>query len=150
MNETKPKRKIFKLFILLLSYVILAAIVWKVATKQPIDPVKLQEAAQKELTTIVDNVRKIMILPNEEIPQVAIIQDVEALKKTQDFFVDAENGDKILVYAQARKAIIYREKTNQIVNVALNIGPVTDESNATPVQNTPAPQATSTATTTRN
>lgn len=134
--ETKPKtkRKFTKLILLIISYVILALIVWKVATKQTTDPVKLQEQAQKELTAIVDSVGKIMVLPKDETPQVAIIQDVEALKKTQDFFNEAQNGDKILVYAKARKAIIYREETNQIVNVALNIGPVTDETNSAPVQ----------------
>lgn len=132
--ETKPKRKLLKLILLVISYVILGLIVWKVATKQSTDPVKLQEQAQKELAAIVASVGKIMVLPKEEDPQVAIIQDVEALKKTQDFFTDAENGDKILVYAKARKAIIYREKTNQIVNVALNIGPVTDDTNSAPVK----------------
>lgn len=153
-NKPKAKKKFTKLILLLISYLILAIIVWKVATKQTTDPVKLQEQAQKELTAIVEAVGKIMILPKEETPQVAIIQDVDALKKSQDFFTDAQNGDKILVYAKARKAIIYREETNQIVNVALNIGPVTDESNSTPVKEEEKPavkatttKATSTATT---
>lgn len=155
--ETKPKskRKLTKLILLLISYVILGFIVWKVATKQTTDPVKLQEQAQKELTSIVESVGKIMVLPQDETPQVAIIQDVEALKKSQDFFVEAQNGDKILVYAKARKAIIYREETNQIVNVALNIGPVTDETNSSPVQNeapaqAPTQSASSTSTSTSN
>ena len=148
-TKTKPKRKLLKLILLLASYVLLGFIVWKVAMKQSGDPVKIQEQAQKELITIVDSVKKIMVLPKDEVPQVAIIQDVDALKKTQDFFIDAQNGDKILVYAQARKAIIYRETTNQIVNVALNIGPVTDETNSRPVSDKPvAPVATSTATST--
>lgn len=149
--ETKPKtkRKLTKLILLIISYVILGLIVWKVATKQTTDPVKLQEQAQKELTAIVESVSKIMVLPKDETPQVAIIQDVDALKKTQDFFNDAQNGDKILVYAKARKAIIYREETNQIVNVALNIGPVTDETNSAPVQQQqPAAATTTRATTT--
>lgn len=145
-NKPKAKKKFTKLILLLISYLILAVIVWKVATRQTTDPVKLQEQAQKELTAIVDSVGKIMVLPKDETPQVAIIQDVDALKKSQDFFTDAQNGDKILVYAKARKAIIYREETNQIVNVALNIGPVTDETNTTPVKEEEKAAVTSTTT----
>lgn len=147
-SKLESKKTLTKLILLIISYVILGAIVWKLATRQTTDPVKLQEQAQKELTAIVESVSKIMLLPSDETPQVAIIQDVDALKKTQDFFTDAENGDKILVYGKARKAIIYREKTNQIINVALNIGPVTDEKNTTPVKETVVEKATTTKATT--
>ncbi|MES2985507.1 MAG: hypothetical protein V4686_00070 [Patescibacteria group bacterium] len=142
-NKPKAKKTFTKLILLLISYVIIGFIVWKLATKQVGDPVKLQEQAQKELTTIVENVGKIMIIPSDETPQVAIIQDVDSLKKAQDFFKDAQNGDKILVYTKARKAIIYRDTTNQIVNVALNIGPVTDETNSAPIQQQPTSTTTS-------
>ncbi|MES2985982.1 MAG: hypothetical protein V4686_02560 [Patescibacteria group bacterium] len=144
-NQTKPNRKFLKFILLLISYALVALLVWKVTTKRLVDPVVLQEQAAKELTTLVEKVGKIMVLPAEA-PQAAIIQDVDSLKKTQSFFIDAQNGDKILVFVQARKAVIYREETNQIVNVALNIGPVTDQSNSRPLEQ--PTNSTTTATTT--
>ncbi|MES2623183.1 MAG: hypothetical protein V4576_02115 [Patescibacteria group bacterium] len=127
-------RNWLKLILLVLSYVVLALIVWQV-TKSHANPATMSaEQAQKELTATVKKVDKLMVLPSDETPQVAIIQDVEALKKSQEFFADAQNGDKILVYTKARKAIIYRDSTNKIVNVILNIGPVTDDTNTTPVE----------------
>ena len=118
----KKQKKITKTIILLLSYVIVAVVVWKLSTNMQATPEYQQEQAQKQITMIVEKVGKLIVLPADEVPQVAVIQDVDALKKSQDFFVDAQNGDKILVYVKARKAIIYREDTNKVVNIALNIG----------------------------
>lgn len=121
-STPKKQKKITKTIILLLSYVIVAVVVWKLSTNMQATPEYQQEQAQKQITMIVEKVGKLIVLPADEVPQVAVIQDVDALKKSQDFFVDAQNGDKILVYVKARKAIIYREDTNKVVNIALNIG----------------------------
>lgn len=61
-------------------------------------------------------VGKIMILPKET-PTVANISDISKLKD-RVFFANAENGDKVLIYKEAKKAIIYRPSTKQIVEVA--------------------------------
>ena len=157
MNETfepktkqkmpiKQSRKFTKIILLLISYVIVALIVWKVTIRMQNSPAYQQQQAQKQLDSIVKKVGQLVVLPQSETPQVAVIQDADALKKSQDFFMDAQNGDKILVYTQAHKAIIYRESTNKIVNIALNVG--TDNTAATQKARAapePAPEATSTA-----
>lgn len=68
------------------------------------------------------------ILLPQGTPVVATIQDVEQLAQEQDFFAQAQNGDYLIIYAESRKAIIYREEADLLVNV----GPTTlsDESTA--------------------
>jgi hypothetical protein len=121
-NKIKPKRKFIKLILLIISYAVVAGVVWIYSSKMQQSPTYQQEQAQKQVKTLVEKVGKLVVLPESETPQVAVIQDVDSLKKTQEFFIDAQNGDRILVYPKARKAFIYRESSNKIINVALNIG----------------------------
>ncbi len=79
-------------------------------------------AAQKEVTELVAKVSKLVVLPADETPTVATVSDTEALKD-QAFFKNAKQGDKVLIYAQAKKAILYSVELNKILEVApLNIG----------------------------
>ncbi len=65
-----------------------------------------------------------MILPNGETPTIATVSDPEALKD-QVFFVDAQKGDKVLIYSNAKKAILYRPGDDKIITIApLNTGGV--------------------------
>ncbi len=80
-----------------------------------------QAVAQREVTDLVMKVSKLLVLPAEEIPTVATVSDPEALKD-QVFFVNAKKGDKVLIYAQAKKAILYSVALDKIIEVApLNI-----------------------------
>jgi predicted PurR-regulated permease PerM len=63
-----------------------------------------------------DKVSKIMQLPDET-PTIAEVktEDLDKLK-TQEFFRDIKNGDKILIFSKSQKAVIYREDENRIIN----------------------------------
>jgi hypothetical protein len=74
-------------------------------------------------TDILTRLSAVMILPEGEKPSISTVTDAEGLKNGATFYRDAENGDKILVYAQSGKIIIYREADDLIVNV----GPIIDE-----------------------
>ncbi len=73
--------------------------------KMKIPPTQAQEEA--DIATIVPYVSKYMVLPDEK-PTIATVVDKEKLNKSQPFFKDAENGDKILVFQNARKVLLYR------------------------------------------
>ncbi|MBI5357887.1 hypothetical protein HZB74_03515 [Candidatus Saccharibacteria bacterium] len=61
-------------------------------------------------------------VPQGEEPTIATVQDVSKLQN-QAFFKNAQNGDKVLIYSQAKKAILYRPSTDKIIEVGpVNIG----------------------------
>lgn len=72
----------------------------------------LEETSNQE---IIDKVGKLIELPNET-PTIAAISDKSKLQN-QPFFANAENGDKVLMYSNAQKAILYRETINKIIEV---------------------------------
>ena len=82
------------------------------------------EAAKIESKELMVKVGKLMMLPNEE-AQVLTVADVETLKKTQSFFIDGKDNDKLLLFQIAKKAVLYRPSTNVVVNVA----PIMDSPN---------------------
>lgn len=82
-----------------------------------------QKTAQKEAQTLVAKVGKLIVLPEGEEPTVATVTDPNLLKD-QPFFANAKKGDKVLIYTNARKAILYDPENNKIVEVApVSIGP---------------------------
>lgn len=94
------------------------------------DPTVIQKAAQAEVKQLLDQIGKLIDLPQKESPTVATVIDSQKLK-SQPFFAKAKNGDKIIIYTEAKKAIIYRPSTNKIVDVA----PVTiGENQKTPLK----------------
>ena len=94
-----------------------------------------QAQAQKETVEVMEKVSKLMVLPVGETPTLATVSDPEALKD-QVFFAQAQKGDKVLIYSQAKKAILYSVVLNKIIDVApLNIGtqkPTSTNTDTTP------------------
>lgn len=76
-----------------------------------------QKAAQEETKELVTKVSKLIVLPEGEEPTVATVTDPDKLKD-QPFFANAKVGDKVLIYSNARKAILYDPISNRIVEVA--------------------------------
>lgn len=76
-----------------------------------------QLVSQEEVKKVTKSLSVLMALPKDETPELATIADVSKLQK-EPFFQKAKNGDKILIYLKARKAILYRESINKIVDVA--------------------------------
>jgi hypothetical protein len=82
-----------------------------------------KNTSASEIESTVAAVAELIELPNET-PTLATVSDIDKLKD-QEFFTHAENGDKVLIFKNARKAILYRPFTNKIIEV----GPIrVDES----------------------
>lgn len=81
-----------------------------------------QAVSRQEVADLVAKVGKLVLLPEGETPTVATVSDPEALKD-QPFFSKAQAGDKVLIYAEAKRAVLYSATLNKVIDVApLNIG----------------------------
>ncbi len=81
-----------------------------------------QIAAKQEASKLVAEVGNLIVLPKDEVPTIATVTDPEQLK-SQAFFADAQKGYKVLLYATAKKAILYDPINKKVVEVApINIG----------------------------
>jgi hypothetical protein len=70
-----------------------------------------------EASVLVEKVGKHMFLPTNEIPSLATVTDPKKLQ-AQSFFADAKKGDKVLIYSEAKKAILYDPVADKIVTIA--------------------------------
>ena len=71
---------------------------------------------QVDIKSLLEKVGKLIKLPDNETPTVATVSDLEKLKN-QPFFAKAKIGDKVLLYTQNKKAILYDPVDNLIVEV---------------------------------
>jgi hypothetical protein len=78
-----------------------------------------QAQIEKDTQELLAKVGKLIILPDEQ-PTFATVLDAKKLIAEQPFYAGAENGDQLLIYQKAQKAILYSPTKNILVNV----GPV--------------------------
>ncbi len=79
-------------------------------------------AGRAETKALVQKIGSFMELPQNEQPTVATVLDASKIKD-QPFFAQAQNGDKVLLYTSAKKAILFRPSQNKIIEVGpINIG----------------------------
>ncbi len=100
---------------------------------------KGQPQTQLDDKSLIAAVSKLIALPTTEKPTIATVTDITKLKD-QPFFKSAKNGDKVLVYSNAKQAILYRPKENRIIEVgSVNINSTTSPSPAA-ATSIPSPQ----------
>ncbi len=84
-----------------------------------------EKKAQSEAKSLYEKVDKHFVLPKDELPTVATVTEPEKLQG-QSFFAKAKKGDKVLIFTNAKEAILYDPVIDKVVTVApLNI----DENN---------------------
>ncbi|MEI8097075.1 MAG: hypothetical protein WCG73_03140, partial [Candidatus Moraniibacteriota bacterium] len=69
-----------------------------------------------EIASLTRTIGAMIELPEGEAPTLATVTDKEKLAG-QPFFQKAENGDKVLIYTNTGRAILYRPTTKKIVDV---------------------------------
>ncbi len=115
----KQKTVVMVLGVLFVLSLLASAYFYRQLSQLKKDP---QKVAQEEATMLVEKVGRHMELPANEKPTVATVTDPDKLKD-QPFFAKAKVGDKVLIYTNAKKAILYNVESDRIVEVApLNIG----------------------------
>lgn len=144
MDEyTQPKKRFLNLsnagliVIVVLAVLFLATLGTTYYFYQKSSGVSIKDP-QKELEQTIKMVGKHLVLPSNEIPTMATVSDPEKLKD-QPFFVNAKKGDKVLIYANSQKAILYDPEADRIVEVA----PI-NSTTANQAQNAPVVQTTTT------
>ncbi len=74
-------------------------------------------ASLQTTAEVVKRVSRHIVLPSGEQPTVATVSDASKVRN-QAFFSNAASGDKVLVYAQAKKAYLYRPSIDRMIEVA--------------------------------
>ena len=82
----------------------------------------------EQAEAVLVKVGKLIKLPEGEMPSMATIEDAESVKTGQPFLASAEDGDILIVYAEAATALLYRPSTN----ILIAVGPVTGETPTEP------------------
>ncbi len=101
-----------------------------------------QAQAQADSDKLVAEVSLLIALPTDEKPTIATVSDITKVQD-QPFFKSAKNGDKVLIYTNAKKAILYRPGEKRIIEVgAVNI----NNNQQTETSASPTPSASPTST----
>ncbi len=150
MSKLKKIRKLFtKRNSIIVLFVVLAIgfgyyfIQYKKLTKDPNAEAKAKtEAAVKAIGALA-------IIPNDPNTVLANVTDVTKLKG-QSFFNDAQNGDEILIFPAAMRAVLYRPSVNKIVNIGplASTPPSSTDTAGAQVDTTKIPSTKTTTTTT--
>jgi hypothetical protein len=74
-----------------------------------------EENSVRANQTVLAEVSKLAIVPEDEVPSVTTV--VDESKVNQEFLRNSKKGDKVLLYFQAGRAIVYRPSSHQIVNM---------------------------------
>lgn len=104
-------------FSALLTFLALVAVFYYATFQSVKNRTDSNTATQKEIKSITERIGKFMELPQGETPTLATVSDREKLKD-QQFFLNTKNGDKVLLYPKAKKAILYRPASGKIIEVA--------------------------------
>ncbi|MEK7615979.1 MAG: hypothetical protein AAB420_02105 [Patescibacteria group bacterium] len=77
----------------------------------------------EDIRALLERVGQLIVLPTDEEPTVATVTDPDVLKG-EAFFVNANKGDKVIIYVKAKRAILYDPVQHKIVEVApFNMNP---------------------------
>ena len=115
--------KIFEKFLLFLLFASAATLAWafyknKVISNQAdIQNQTSPLPRKKEILDLVKRIERHILLPEGETPSIATIVNIDSLKMNP-FYANAKNGDKVLIYFNAKKAYIYDEERDLVINTA--------------------------------
>lgn len=127
IEPEKPKKTMFKKIIsnkpaliggiIILIIIVIAGVIYAISYFAPNAAVNNSKVQADEVKKLIDEVGEKFVLPQGETPTIATVTDVEKLA-SQPFFKDAQNGDKVIIYGNAKQAILYRPSIQKIIAVS--------------------------------
>lgn len=88
--------------------------------------------AESQVSVYTEKIGRLVFLPKDEIPSVATVSEPELLNN-QIFFAEAQKGYVVLIYSNAKKAILYDPIADKIIAMAsVNIGDVEQSADMLP------------------
>jgi len=136
INFKHPKIRLIGIILAILFILAISgtAVYFYLRYQETVQLLTTKTAPADESKKIIEKVGQLILLPSDEQPTIATVTDPQKLKD-QPFFTNAQNGDKVIIFANAKKAILFRPSVNKIIDVApVNIG----TSSATPATSTAA------------
>ncbi len=117
-KESKKGSYLFSIALIVVVVALTLGLVYMYRINQSLRQPEVQsELAKQANNKLLDRVSEIILVPTDEEPTIAKIVNVANLQKTNaDFYKDARDGDRLIIYSS--KAIIYRESENKVINVA--------------------------------
>lgn len=126
-TKKAPKRRLSKIFLAFLVVLLIALLAGSAYlykqykdTQNQVNKLSTvqgqQELSKTQTNQLLGEMRSIILLPSNEDPVVATVTDINLLK-SQPFYQDAKNGDRVVVFVNAKKAYIYRPDEKKIINV---------------------------------
>jgi hypothetical protein len=127
MNEVKNKSAWFYWAVLIGIGLLVGLLVVIIIITRP----KLQGSSEE--AQVQAKVAKLVLLPTDETPALATVTDPSKLK-TNPLLAQTKTGDKILIYAKWKQAVIYRPSANKIVDIGpVDVSPTGDSSGYSPL-----------------
>lgn len=101
--------------------------------------------AKAKTEQVIKKISLLAVIPNDPNAVLANVTDITKLKG-QPFFNDAQNGDEIVIFPGAMRAVLYRPSINKIINIGPLSSSPNDVAGTTPsAATTPATTKTTTA-----
>ena len=147
-QSTEKPEKSFSKFIIRLVGVIVVVIaiigltIFVVRVKPELLGLSSESSRGGEVEQLLSEIDRFVELPKDEVPTVATVTDQDKVKE-EIFFKNALNGDKILIYTNAKKALLYRPSEKRIIEFSsINLQPETPQPSPAEIS-TPQPSPTS-------
>ena len=111
LGKSKYSRIVIVTVVFVISFFAYNYVQTRNELKRLADPKTATQAEAEELATTIG---KYLELPEGETPSIATVKNATQLTD-QSFFAKTKNGDKVLIYPEAGKAILYRPDTKKVL-----------------------------------
>lgn len=119
-GNKNSKKVVFIVILILISLVFIISLYLKYSSLKKENELlsNPQEASKIENEKIQEQVGKLVLIPENESVSIFTVSDMSRLKDNP-FYVNAEIGDKVLIFDKSKKIILYRQSVNKVINISV-------------------------------